>query len=83
MRSNDQKRVIASTILEKIESMPQVTSTTPLRPLLVAIAIEKWKPPKPKCVLATKLHVALSIIWDRFPELRAYLPEPPHESKGP
>ncbi len=57
-------------------------STTPLRPLLVAIAIEKWKPPDPKCVLATKLHVALSIIWDRFPELRAYLPEPPHESKG-
>ncbi|MGD0210457.1 MAG: hypothetical protein ABSC14_05700 [Desulfomonilia bacterium] len=59
-----------------------IFTTTPLRPLLVAIAIEKWKPPKPKRVLATKLHVALSVIWDRFPELRPYLPEPPHESKG-
>jgi hypothetical protein len=56
-------------------------ATSPLKPLLCAIAIEWWKN-QHKCVLATKLHVALSLIRSRFPELRPYLPEPPHESKN-
>lgn len=60
-------------------------ATTPLKPLLFAIAVEWWPKPRdkkpPKRVLATKLHFALSAIWDRFPELRPYLPRLPHESK--
>lgn len=61
--------------------MDNAFATTPLKPLLVAIAIEWWKKP-PKRVLATKLHVVFSAIWFRFPELQPYLPEPPHESKS-
>lgn len=61
-------------------------ATTPLKPLLVAIAVEWWEKSwegKPsKRVLATKLHVVLSAICDKFPELRPYLPGPPHESKS-
>lgn len=61
-------------------------ATTPLKPLLVAIVVEWWEKSRngkqAKRILATKLHVALSILRDRFTELRPYLPEPPHESNG-
>ncbi|MHB1183222.1 MAG: hypothetical protein ACYC4A_00765 [Desulfobulbia bacterium] len=52
-------------------------ATTPFKPLLTAIAVEWWWRVEPKRVLATKLHVILSAIWNRFPELRSYLPKPP------
>lgn len=61
-------------------------ATTPIKPLLVAIALEWWgklrekKPPKR--VLATKIPVVLSVIWDRFPELRPYLPKSPDKDRS-
>jgi hypothetical protein len=55
-------------------------ATTQLQPLLVAVAIQWWEKPREKKpskrILATKLHVALSAIWSRFPELRSYTPAP-------
>lgn len=55
--------------------LDDVFATTPLKPLLVAICIKWWEKGKPlKCVLATRMHVALSAIRDHFPELRPYLP---------
>jgi len=60
--------------------LDNVYTTTPLNPLLVAIFIEWWEKSRekkpPKRLLATKLHVALSAIWSRFPEVRPYLPKP-------
>jgi hypothetical protein len=52
-------------------------ATTPLKPLLAAIAVEWWWREEPKRILATKIHVVLAVIWDRFPELRPCLPKPP------
>lgn len=52
-------------------------ATTPLKPLLVAIAVEWWWREEPKRVLATKISVVLAVIWDRFPELR-----PSHQIKA-
>lgn len=52
-------------------------TTTQLKPLLVAIAIQWWeklgKKKPPKRILATKLHIAFSVLWSRFPELRPHL----------
>jgi len=43
---------------------------------LVAIAIEWWHRQQ-KYVLATKIHIILAVIWNRFPRLRSVLPKPP------
>lgn len=44
------------------------STSTESTPRLVAIAIEWWK--GQKRILATKVHVALEMIYDRFPNLR-------------
>lgn len=58
-------------------SLCDQSAVTQHKPLLVAIAIEWWKEQQ-KCVLATKVHVVLGALWDRFPKLRPLLPKPSH-----